>query len=336
MNQPTIPLGGIHEWIARYEEMHAQHTKSLAEHQDGEEPRNYAAYDEQRFTNTLEASEFLAGLVAHLRTLAEPPATAAPTTRTFDPTTTSGHAIAELFRTWCRLRGEAPEAEVDGGDLVTAVGEMFESLGLDVGGPASQVDAMAGQHVYTVFGLTIDGVNELLVAAVVPGEHAEAAVVLKTSETHHTRWAGTFVAESADAAAVLAYQQVADTAPNGWPDADLGDVTPDRHGYPKRLVNDLRDALTEWFDDHPEHPRPSAVSFGITHSYDDGPAWSTYNPTFHYDQDPDREERHDIPVDKLPDVDFDLTAVADALVEISDFEHPQDGDTLRIALRPST
>lgn len=264
--------------------------------------------------------------------------------RTFDPTiSTSGRALADLFRTWCRLRGDDPDGEVNGGDLVTAVGEMFEGLGLDVGGPASQVEVAAGQHVFTVFGLSCDHSDALYVAGVLPGEHADAVVVeLKTDEDHFGRWAATFPTATADEAADLARRQVADGDEDGHTDralipteAQYDDVTPGRYVYPKNLIDDLRDALTEWFDDNPDHTRPSAVSFRITHDFDDGPAWSTYGPTFHYDQDPEREERRDIPVDQLPDVDFDRTAVADALVEIGDFEHPQDGDTLRIALRPS-
>ncbi|MFE7759635.1 hypothetical protein [Streptomyces sp. NPDC057429] len=64
---------------------------------------------------------------------------------TFDPTTTSGTALASLFRVWCSLRGTDPQGEVNGGDLTQAVAEHFEALGLDVGGPASQVDAPAGR-----------------------------------------------------------------------------------------------------------------------------------------------------------------------------------------------
>ncbi|MEU4266210.1 hypothetical protein ACYCCF_30150 [Streptomyces argenteolus] len=62
---------------------------------------------------------------------------------TFDPTTTSGSALASLFRVWCSLRGTDPEGEVDGADMTQAVAEHFEALGLDVGGPADQVDAPA-------------------------------------------------------------------------------------------------------------------------------------------------------------------------------------------------
>ncbi|MFG3132937.1 hypothetical protein ACGFZU_35215 [Streptomyces tendae] len=253
--------------------------------------------------------------------------------RTFDPTTTSGAAVAELFRTWCRLRGDDPEGEVSGADFVTAAGELFEDLGLDVGGPASQVDPAAGQHVYTVFGLRWDHADSLLVSGVIPGEHAEAVVILDDVEEGFGRWAETFTADSAQAAADAARRQVEGVDDDAH--AQYEDVTPSRYVYPTNLVDDLRDALTEWFDDNPKHPRPEAVSFRITHDYDDGPAWSTYGPTFHYGSDPEREERHDIPVDQLPSVDFDRTAVADALIEIGDFEQPQDGDTLRIALRPS-
>ncbi|MGY4967085.1 hypothetical protein ACWDEE_40260, partial [Streptomyces sp. 900105245] len=61
----------------------------------------------------------------------------------FDPSTTSGQALADLFRTWCELRGPDPDGEVSGGDLTEAVSAMFSGLGLDVGGPESQVDMPA-------------------------------------------------------------------------------------------------------------------------------------------------------------------------------------------------
>ncbi|MFB8026895.1 MULTISPECIES: hypothetical protein [unclassified Streptomyces] len=67
----------------------------------------------------------------------------------FDPTTSSGKALVSLFRTWCALRGDDPEGGVNGGDLVEAVAERFEALGLDVGGPASQVDDPAGRDAAT-------------------------------------------------------------------------------------------------------------------------------------------------------------------------------------------
>lgn len=58
----------------------------------------------------------------------------------FDPSTTSGNALASLFRVWCPLRGDDPDGEVDGCDMTQAIAEHFEALGLDVGGPAAQVD----------------------------------------------------------------------------------------------------------------------------------------------------------------------------------------------------
>lgn len=250
----------------------------------------------------------------------------------FDPTTTSGNALASLFRTWCELRGDDPEAEVDGGDLVTAVAEMFQDLDLDVGGPASQVDQAAGHSVYTVFGLTRDAADELLVAGVIPGEHADAVVILKTSEEHFRRWADTFVAESADAAASMARSEVED---GDGDEPEYDDVTPGPWAYPQTLLDDVREALVDWFQRNPEHVPPRAVTFDVTTDYDDGPAWDTSTPTFHYDGDPDSEERHDIPTDKSPAVDFERTPVADALVELSEAERPRAGDTLRIALRPS-
>ncbi|MFD6967373.1 hypothetical protein [Streptomyces sp. NPDC059949] len=119
----------------------------------------------------------------------------------FDPTTTSGEALANLFYTWCELRGSDPEAEVDGGDLVEAVKDMFTDLGLDVAGPDSQVDMPVDHKVFTVVGLSCDHSDELYVAGVIPGEHASAVVELDRNEDHFGRYANTFTAESADEAA---------------------------------------------------------------------------------------------------------------------------------------
>ncbi|MGW7196168.1 hypothetical protein [Streptomyces chryseus] len=127
---------------------------------------------------------------------------------TFDPTTTSGNALASLFRTWCELRGADPDGDVNGGDMVDELSTQFEALGLDVGGPVSQVAMPSGHQVFTVFGLVCDHGGGLMVADVIPGEHAEAVVELETSEDHYGRWAGTFTAATADAAADLARQQV--------------------------------------------------------------------------------------------------------------------------------
>ncbi|MFC8248318.1 hypothetical protein [Streptomyces chartreusis] len=99
-----------------------------------------------------------------------------------------------------------------------------------------------------------------------------------------------------------------------------------------RARHDLRHALADYFAHHPHIARPDAVSFKTTLDYDGHPAWDTQGPTFHYDQDPDREERRDIPVDQLPDTDFAHTRVAHALTTIGNAEPPQPGGTLRIAL----
>ncbi|MGW6792399.1 hypothetical protein [Streptomyces chartreusis] len=101
---------------------------------------------------------------------------------------------------------------------------------------------------------------------------------------------------------------------------------------PERARHDLRHALADYFAHHPHIARPDAVSFTTTPEADGHPAWDTQGATFHYDQDPDRDERRDIPVDQLPDTDFAHTRVAHALVEIGSAEPPRPGDTLRIAL----
>lgn len=61
---------------------------------------------------------------------------------------------------------------------------------------------------FTVFGLRYDRADALLVAGVIPGEHAAAAVELDSDETDFTRWIDTFRAESGDAAAKAARAQV--------------------------------------------------------------------------------------------------------------------------------
>ncbi|MFD9248315.1 hypothetical protein [Streptomyces bottropensis] len=78
MNKPTDFIGEIHKWLAQYDDMAAQHAASLARYRD-ESP----AYDEQRFTNTIAADEFLDGLAGHLRELAGPPVPGEVFTLTF-------------------------------------------------------------------------------------------------------------------------------------------------------------------------------------------------------------------------------------------------------------
>lgn len=254
---------------------------------------------------------------------------------TFDPTTTSGNAIADLFRTWCRLRGEKPEKEVDRIELTTVVSEMFQDLGLDVAGPASQVDRTASQQVYTVFGLSCDHSDDLHVAAVISGEHAQSVIELAQDEDHFGRWASTFTAASADTAADMARRQVESGDAEGLYDR-LTVPTSITCDYPANLLEALQEALNNWLHDHPEHDRPLLVEFDVTHTYPEGAAWSEWGPTFHYASGPEREERNDVPLERvMSGIDFTGTAVADALVELDEWERPVNGDTLRVAPGPS-
>lgn len=100
------------------------------------------------------------------------------------------------------------------------------------------------------------------------------------------------------------------------------DRTPPRYEYGE-LLSDLRDALKEWFDDRPRIPRPAAVGFRVTTDYDDGPAWATDTATAFFTSSPDGSP--------FPH-DFERTHVADALTEISEFDRPHSGDTLRVVV----
>lgn len=248
--------------------------------------------------------------------------------------TASGNAVADLFRTWCRLRGDKPEGEVDRIELTTVVSEMFQDLGLDVAGPASQVDQTASQHVYTVFGLSCDHSDDLHVAAVIPGEHAQAVIESAHDEGHFGRWASTFTAAPADTAADMARRQVENGDTEGLYDR-LTVPTEITCGYPEYMLEALQDALNNWLHDHPEHDRPLLVEFDVTHTYPEGAAWSEWGPTFHYASDPEHEERNDFPVERvMSGVGFTGTAVADALVELDDWERPINGETLFRPARP--
>ncbi|MBV9025910.1 MAG: hypothetical protein JO362_19460 [Streptomycetaceae bacterium] len=102
---------------------------------------------------------------------------------------------------------------------------------------------------------------------------------------------------------------------------EYADVTPGRYVIPEELLEDLRSALVQWWD-HSDAKRPRAVSFRIT-EYEDGRAWATDGPTLYFAGSPQGVESR---------IDFKRTLVADALVEISEFDAPQYGDTLRIVL----
>jgi hypothetical protein len=100
------------------------------------------------------------------------------------------------------------------------------------------------------------------------------------------------------------------------------DQTPPRYDYGE-LLADLRYALKEWFDDRPRARRPAAVSFRVTTVYDDGPAWATDGATAYFtDSSAGLAYPHD----------FDRSVVADSLAEVSEFDRPQTGDTLRVAI----
>ncbi|MFD7764135.1 hypothetical protein [Streptomyces microflavus] len=100
------------------------------------------------------------------------------------------------------------------------------------------------------------------------------------------------------------------------------DRTPPRYEYGE-LLEDLREGLKDWFDDRPQARRPAAVGFRITTEYDDGPAWATDGATAYYTDSPDGMECSPV---------FERTAVADALVEISEFDRPQTGDRLVVTV----
>jgi hypothetical protein len=100
------------------------------------------------------------------------------------------------------------------------------------------------------------------------------------------------------------------------------DQTPPRYGYGELLTN-LREGLKEWFDARPRIRRPAAVTFRITTGYDDGVAWATNGATVHFT---------DSPTGLAYPEDFTHSAVADALVEVSEFDRPQTCDTLRVSI----
>lgn len=126
----------------------------------------------------------------------------------FDPATTSGSAVASLFRTWCSLRDAGPGRWPEAAELADAVQEMFVGLVLDSAGPPAQDELPGTGEVFTVFGLRYDRADALLVAGVIPGEHAAAAVELDGDELGFSRWTDTVRAESGDAATRAARAQV--------------------------------------------------------------------------------------------------------------------------------
>ena len=122
----------------------------------------------------------------------------------FDPATTSGSAVASLFRVWCSLRDAGCGHRPNAAELASAVEEMFAGLGR----PPAQVEPTGTGEVFTVFGLRYDRADALLLAGVIPGKDAAAAVELDGDELDFSRWIDTFRAESRDAAAMAARAHV--------------------------------------------------------------------------------------------------------------------------------
>ncbi|MFH0245929.1 hypothetical protein ACGRHY_26740 [Streptomyces sp. HK10] len=102
----------------------------------------------------------------------------------------------------------------------------------------------------------------------------------------------------------------------------IADQTPPRYKCWK-LLDDLREGLKDWFDDRARVRRPAAVGFRVTNEYGDDPAWATSGATVYF---PDSPTGTEYPHD------FAHSWVADALVEISEFDRPQPGDSLRIVV----
>ena len=84
-----------------------------------------------------------------------------------DPATTSGSAVAFLFRTWCFLRGAGPGRRPEAAELAYAVEDMAVGHGLDPAGPPAQVELAGTGEVFTVFGLRYDRADVLLMVGVI-------------------------------------------------------------------------------------------------------------------------------------------------------------------------
>ncbi|MFC7983284.1 hypothetical protein [Streptomyces sp. NPDC057336] len=108
--------------------------------------------------------------------------------------------MVSLIRVRCSLRDAGPGRRPEPAELAGASEEMFAGLGLDPAGPPAQL-----RH---------DRVDALLIAGVVPGEHATAAVELNGGERDFFRWIDTFHAENADAAARAAQAQIEGGGPS--------------------------------------------------------------------------------------------------------------------------
>ncbi|WP_331750874.1 hypothetical protein OG215_36675 (plasmid) [Streptomyces globisporus] len=98
-----------------------------------------------------------------------------------------------------------------------------------------------------------------------------------------------------------------------------GDSTSLSYGpVPEDLLSALREALVEWFT-YRDRPRPDAVTFHYTDENDGAHDWSDYGD-LHFGG---RTEH---------DCDFSFSGVAEALVELTDFEAPSARDEITLAL----
>lgn len=99
----------------------------------------------------------------------------------------------------------------------------------------------------------------------------------------------------------------------------IGDRMSHTYGpVPRELLTALREALVEWFTEH-DRPRPDAVTFAYTNQYDGNHDWSDWG-VLHFGG---RTE---------PSGDFSYSEVAEALIELTDFEAPSFSDEMTIAL----
>ncbi|MEV6421773.1 hypothetical protein [Streptomyces sp. NPDC051662] len=87
---------------------------------------------------------------------------------------------------------------------------------------------------------------------------------------------------------------------------------------PDDLLTALREALVEWFTDH-DRPQPDAVTFHYTNENDGAHDWSDWGE-LHFGG---RTE---------PNCDFSYSTVAEALIELTDFEAPSFCEEITIAL----
>ncbi|KOV54582.1 hypothetical protein ADL00_29815 [Streptomyces sp. AS58] len=105
-----------------------------------------------------------------------------------DPATTSGSAVAFLFRKWCFLRDAGPGRRPERLNWPTPWRTWPSASAWIRPAPHAQVELAGTGEVFTVFGLRYDRADALLMAGVIPGEHAAAVVELDGDELDFSRW----------------------------------------------------------------------------------------------------------------------------------------------------